>query len=99
MEHLPRESFLFTAQMLDLEKEACEKKKCSEEFQLQCNRVSRVSAAPGCRFHPQPLHSGVKDPALPQLQHRSQLQLGADPRNAMCQRCSQKKKSSELIFF
>ena len=34
----------------------------------------------GCRFNPQPGTVLVKDPALPQLLHKSQLKLRSDPR-------------------
>ena len=39
-------------------------------------------------------HSGLKDPALPQLLHRSQLQLGSDPwpGNSVCQAMAIKEK-------
>lgn len=43
---------------------------------------------------------GVKDPALPQLHSRSQLQPESDPwsRNSLCCRCSHyKKKKSEML--
>ena len=39
-----------------------------------------ISGALGHRFNPLPAQC-VKDPALLQLQHRSQLQLGSDPKN------------------
>ena len=43
-------------------------------------------------------HSGLKDPALPQLQHRSQLWLKSDPwpRNSACHRVAKKKKKVEI---
>ena len=39
----------------------------------------------------------VKDPAWPQLQHRSQFQLGSDPwpRNSVCHGVAKKKKRKE----
>ena len=41
----------------------------------------------------------VKDPALPQLQHRLQLQLGADPwsRNSMCCSVAKKEKKKKKL--
>ena len=49
-------------------------------------------------------HSGLKDLALPQLQHRSQLQLKSDPwpGNSLCLKVAkkeEKKKKNEKYFF
>ena len=44
-------------------------------------------------------HSGLKDPALPQLRRRSQLQLGSDPwpGNSICYEVAKKKKKKILL--
>ena len=54
------------------------KKKTEMKFPIWLNEISRVSAVPGCRLDPA-WHSGLKDPALLQLQHRLQLQLRSEP--------------------
>ena len=68
--------------------------KRKREFLLWCNRIHGVSAAPGCRFDPLAWHSGVKDPAVRQLQCRLQMWLRSDPwpRNSICYRVAKKKK-------
>ena len=71
--------------------------KRKREFLLWCNRIRGVSAAPGCRFDPLAWHSGVKDPAVRQLQCRLQMWLRSDPwpRNSICYRVAKKKKRKE----
>jgi len=43
-------------------------------------------------------HGGLKDPALPQLCHRSQLQLASDPwpENYICQVAAKKEEVFKL---
>ena len=65
-------------------------KKYFGEFLLWCNGISSVSGAQGRRFD---RRSGtvVKDLALSQLWHRSQLQLGSDPGTSVCLRATTKQ--------
>ena len=48
------------------------------EFLLWCNRIGGISGALVFRFDPQPAR-WVKDPVLPWLKYRLQLQLGSGP--------------------
>lgn len=63
------------------------------EFPLWHNRICAVLGVLGHRFEARP-GTGTKDPALPQLWHRWQLQLGSDPwpRELQMPRGSQKRK-------
>ena len=59
-----------------------------------------VAAAPRHRFRSLAQHSGLKDPALPQLQHRLQRWLGSDPwpRNSTCLRVAKNEKKKRRMW-
>ena len=67
--------------------------KINEEVPLWYNGISGVLGVLGCRFKPR-LAQWVKDPVLPQLQHRPQLWLRFNPwpRNSICHGKAKKKK-------
>ena len=67
------------------------------EFPLWHERIGGISAVPGHRFDLPARHRGLKDPALPWLQHRSHLWLRSDPwpRNSICQQDSPPKKEKK----
>lgn len=67
-----------------------------EKFLLCCNRINGMSAVAGCRFNLccPAWHSGLKNLALLQVQHRLKMWLGADPwlGNSKCRGSAKKKK-------
>ena len=56
---------------------ACFQDSLTLEFPLRCHGISSISAA--LRIRVLSLAQRLKDPALPQLWHRSQLWFGSDP--------------------
>ena len=71
-----------------------ERKRPGWEFLLWRIRIDGVSTTPGGRFIPS-WHSGLKDLALWQLPHRSQLRLGSDPWEELCMPRSSQNKAKQ----
>lgn len=74
-------------------------KMSNKEFLPWHNRIHSISAVPGLIFDPQPGTGGLKDPALQQLQCRSQLLLRSDswPRNSQKRKNRGRKKENVKI--
>ena len=70
----------------------------SVEFPLWHSKIGGILGALGCQLHLS-LAQWVKDPVLPQLHLRSQLQLGSDPwpGNSICHRAAKKKKKKKNL--
>ena len=70
------------------------------EAPTMAHRIGGILGTLGCRFDPQPGTGGIKDPALPQRQCRSQLRLASDPwpGNSTCHRTVKEKKEKTIVL-